>query len=131
MILLDTDHCVFFLRGRREVRAAFETHAEQSPAISIITVGESCFGALRSGSPEKNKAICQRFIDRVAVVLLDQSAMSRFAEIKAQLAERGELLEDPDLLIAATALTHGAPLITHNTSHFARIDGLRVEDWCR
>ena len=46
MILLDTDHCVFFLRGRQEVRAAFEAHGAENPGISIITVGELYFGAL-------------------------------------------------------------------------------------
>ncbi|MCH7527843.1 MAG: hypothetical protein IID39_10435 [Planctomycetes bacterium] len=67
MILLDTDHCVFFLRGRQEVRAAFEVHGAEEPGISIITVGELYFGALRSARPESNRAICQAFIDRVIV----------------------------------------------------------------
>jgi len=130
MILLDTDHCVFFLRGRKEVRAAFEAHGPEKPAISIITVGELYFGALRSARPESNRQTCQAFIDRVTVVPLDQQVMLRFAQIKALLAARGEILEDPDLLIAATALRHEAPLVTHNASHFARIADLRLEDWC-
>ena len=55
--------------------------------------------------------------------------MLRFAEIKAGLCSRGEILEDPDLLIAATALTLDLTLVTHNESHFSRIPGLRTEDW--
>ncbi len=131
MILLDTDHCVFFLRGRQEVRAAFAAHGAEEAGISIISVGELYFGALRSARPERNRDASQAFIDRVSVVPLDQPVMLRFAQIKAELASRGELLEDPDLLIAATALQHEAPLVTHNASHFARIPGLRLEDWCR
>ena len=130
MILLDTDHCVFFLRGRQEVRTAFEAHGAEKPGISIITVGELYFGALRSARPESNREICQAFIDRVTIVLLDQQVMLRFAQIKAVLAARGEILEDPDLLIAATALQHETRLVTHNASHFSRIAGLRLEDWC-
>lgn len=130
MILLDTDHCVFFVRGRQEVRAAFEAHAAEEPGISIITVGELYFGALRSARPERNREACQAFIDRVTVVPLDQQVMLRFAEIKAVLVARGESLEDPDLLIAATALRHEAPLVIHNASHLARVAGLRLEDWC-
>ena len=129
MILLDTDHCVFFLRGHASVRSAFAAHAAEEPAVSIITVGELYFGALRSARPEKNQAICQALIDRVTVVPLDQPIMRRFATIKAALAARGELLEDPDLLIGATAMERGVPLVTHNSSHFARIQGLRLEDW--
>ncbi|MFQ5495873.1 MAG: PIN domain-containing protein [Phycisphaerae bacterium] len=130
MILLDTDHCVFFPRGRTEVRAAFESHGAEEPGISIITVGELYFGAQRSAGPERNRKTCQEFIDRVTVVPLDQPIMLRFAQIKAILASRGEIVEDPDLLIAATALEHEVPLVTHNASHFSRIDGLRLEDWC-
>ena len=130
MILLDTDHCVFLLRGRREVCAAFEAHGAEEPGISIITVGELYFGALRSARPDSNREICQAFIDRVTIVPLDQRVMLRFAQIKAVLAARGEMLEDPDLLIAATALQHETRLITHNASHFARIEGLHLDDWC-
>jgi tRNA(fMet)-specific endonuclease VapC len=34
-----------------------------------------------------------------------------------------------DLVIAATALALGMTVATHNLREFARIDGLRVEDW--
>lgn len=130
MILLDTHHCVFFLRGRPDVCAAFEAHGAEEPGISIVSVGELYFRAPRSTLPDRNQERCQAFIDRVTVVPLDQRVMLRFAQIKAALAARGEILEDPDLPIAATALQHDAPLITHNASHFARIPGLRLEDWC-
>ena len=33
------------------------------------------------------------------------------------------------MLIAATALTHNATLITNNTSEFSRIDSLKLGDW--
>jgi tRNA(fMet)-specific endonuclease VapC len=34
-----------------------------------------------------------------------------------------------DMLIAAAALSRGAILVTHNTKHFSRIKGLKIEDW--
>ncbi len=130
MILLDTDHCVFFIRGRRDVAAAFEAHATDEPAISIVSVGELYFGALRSARPAENLAKCQAFVARVNVVPLDEPIMLRFATIKAELFTRGEIVEDPDLLIAATALTCGVLLVTHNARHFARIPALQLADWC-
>jgi len=36
---------------------------------------------------------------------------------------------DADILIAATALTHGLSLVTENPSHFRRIPDLPVESW--
>jgi tRNA(fMet)-specific endonuclease VapC len=32
-------------------------------------------------------------------------------------------------MIAATALVHGAVVITHNTREFSRVEGLQIEDW--
>ena len=34
-----------------------------------------------------------------------------------------------DTFIAATALAHGATLVTHNTREFERVPGLKIEDW--
>jgi tRNA(fMet)-specific endonuclease VapC len=34
-----------------------------------------------------------------------------------------------DVQIAAIALANGCTLVTHNTSEFARVPGLRIEDW--
>lgn len=130
MILLDTDHCIFFIRGRADVVRAFEARPRETPSISIVTVGELYFGALRSARPSINLAKADAFIDRVTVVDLDRSVMLRFAELKAHLATTGRRLEDPDLLIAATALTHAVTLVTHNTGHFQRVEGLAIEDWC-
>jgi tRNA(fMet)-specific endonuclease VapC len=129
MILLDTDHCIFFLRGHAAVVEAFAHQRDETPAISIITVGELYYGALRSSRPDQNLVRCDAFLEHVEVVNLERSIMLRFARIKAALAQRGEPIEDPDLLIAATALAVGAPLVTHNLSHFQRIPGLRLLDW--
>lgn len=130
MILLDTDHCVFFIRGHREVVRAYEEHIRDEPAISVISVGELYYGAIRSARPENNLQKCQTFIDRLHVLPLEESEMHSFAQIKADLAKQGQPLPDLDLLIAATAMTAGILLITHNTSHFNRIKGLQLEDWC-
>jgi tRNA(fMet)-specific endonuclease VapC len=45
------------------------------------------------------------------------------------LRAKGELLEDFDLLIAATASSLSLTLVTNNLDHFRRIDGLRLENW--
>lgn len=130
MILLDTDHCVFFIRGRADIVTAFSSHASDEPAISIMTAGELYFGALRSARTDDNLALCREFIDRVAVLSLSDAIMLRFARLKAVLYARGEPLEDPDLIIAATALENDLTLVTHNVSHYTRLPGLRLEDWC-
>lgn len=42
---------------------------------------------------------------------------------------KGLKLDTIDLLIGSTALLHDVTIVTHNTKHFARIPGLKIEDW--
>jgi predicted nucleic acid-binding protein len=41
----------------------------------------------------------------------------------------GIVVDDCDVIIAATAMRHGLVLVTANTRHFNWIAGLAVEDW--
>jgi tRNA(fMet)-specific endonuclease VapC len=41
----------------------------------------------------------------------------------------GTIIDDMDLLIAATALTMNFILVTNNEKHFRKIAGLRIENW--
>jgi predicted nucleic acid-binding protein len=50
--------------------------------------------------------------------------MRRFALIRGNLRNRGELIGDPDIMIAATGLHHNLTLVTRNVRHFERIAGL-------
>lgn len=60
---------------------------------------------------------------------LSDEIVVRAAEIYGDLHKRGALIEDADILIAATALEHGLALVTENPSHFGRIQNLIVEGW--
>jgi len=51
------------------------------------------------------------------------------ADIWANLKRRGLLIGEVDILIAGIALSEGLAVATHNVSHFARINNLRVVDW--
>jgi predicted nucleic acid-binding protein len=61
--------------------------------------------------------------------MLDHATLNRAAEIYAELRARGQLIEDADLLSAAIALVNDLTLVTNNTAHFNRIEGLQIEDW--
>ena len=52
-----------------------------------------------------------------------------YGSLGADLEREGRPIGPNDLLIAATALTHSLTLVTHNTSEFSRVPGLKVEDW--
>jgi predicted nucleic acid-binding protein len=60
---------------------------------------------------------------------LTDSIIDLGAEIYANLYRQGQLIDDADILIAATALVHDYRLVTDNVRHFARIPNLVVENW--
>jgi tRNA(fMet)-specific endonuclease VapC len=73
------------------------------------------------------EALCQR--QEILPVTRDLLVLA--ADLYASLKRAGRLIEDVDLLIAATALHHGLPLATGNTAHFSRIPGLALDDWTK
>jgi tRNA(fMet)-specific endonuclease VapC len=45
------------------------------------------------------------------------------------LEARGLPIGPLDVLIAGTALAHGATLVTRNLREFSRVEGLKLENW--
>jgi len=127
--LLDTDTCVFWLRGHEAVRNQLITVRPENIAVSIITVAKLRYGAACSTHPEPNHRAIDDFISGVVIFGVDTETAHRFGDIKADLRRRGMLIEDSDLIIAATACAHDLTLVTNNLAHFQRIPGLRLENW--
>jgi tRNA(fMet)-specific endonuclease VapC len=64
------------------------------------------------------------------VVPFDRACAEHYARLRADLEQRGCVIGDRDMMIAATALAHNLVLLTDNAAEFARIPGLRIETWC-
>lgn len=67
--------------------------------------------------------------DRLATFDFTASVASVFGEMKSRQARLGKPVDDFDLAIAATAVTHDLTVATLNKRHFKMIEGLRWEDW--
>jgi len=63
-------------------------------------------------------------IEPLTGAIVEQAAI-----IWSQLQRTGERIGDADVLVAATALHHGVPLVTGNTEHFKRVAGLTLINW--
>ena len=127
--LLDTDTCVFALRGSPSVNERFDAIDPKEIAISVVTLAELRYGAACSAKPEANHQVVDDFVSGVIVLGLDDEIARTFGDFKARLRSLGALIDDFDLLIAATAHRYQLTLITHNLDHFFRIPLLRVGDW--
>jgi len=130
VVLLDTDVCIYLLRGQgHSVARRLREMPVGEIGTTAITAAELRFGALRSAKPEGNMLRVEQFLRPIAQLPFDGRAGMFFARIKADLVARGQVIGPMDLLIAATALSTGARLVTHNRREYERIPRLHVESW--
>ena len=127
--LLDTDTCIYWLRNRQSVRERVREIGWNKISICVITVAELYYGAYNSNRVTENLARAEFFIQNLPVLPLNDTALRRFGELKAELRRTGQPIADFDLLIASVALAAGYILVTNNTRHYERITGLQLENW--
>ena len=123
-ILLDTNAYTAFMLGATEV-VDVVAHADRLYLNSIV-LGE-LLGGFAAGTREpKNRAELARFLDspRVEVLPITADTADSYALIYAGLRRKGHPILTNDLWIAASAMEHGAALLTRD-AHFSHIDGLR------
>ena len=96
-------------------------------AISAIVAHELFYGAFKSRRAERNVAL----IDAVqfAVLEFDREDARQAGKIRSFLASKGLPIGPYDVLIAGQAMARNMVLVTSNTDEFARVPGLRLEDW--
>lgn len=58
----------------------------------------------------------------------DLTTIKKAADIYVQL-HNGQLIEDNDIYIAAISMVNGCTLVTANTRHFGRVEGLNFVNW--
>ncbi len=126
--MLDTDTVSFALRGQGRVAARLLEHRPSQLCISSITLAEPRFGAEARRSRRFQRLI-STFVESVEVVAFDQRAADRFATVATSLARRGAPIGSFDTLMAAHALSLELTFVTNNTQHFARVVGLKTENW--
>jgi predicted nucleic acid-binding protein len=69
------------------------------------------------------------FLADVVILDVTPDVARRYGEVQAGLLDAGQPAPEMDLLIGATALVHDLTVVTHYHHHFARIPGLRLDDW--
>jgi tRNA(fMet)-specific endonuclease VapC len=124
--LLDSDWLINALAGRRRAVSPLERLSAQYIGVSVITLAEVYQQAFESTNPDAYLTSFRRFIAPFRTILVTEPIAVRFAEIRALLTRRGELISDFDMLIAATALHYHLTVLTFNLRHFSRIPDLAL-----
>ena len=128
--VLDTNIAVALLEQRSQVTERVAELSAHDVGLPVIVLAELLFGARRSMRVDANLDRVERLAALLPVLPVTRPIAERYALLRAALTERGRPKGDFDLLIACTALEHGATLVTNDGAlKDGTIDGLRVEDW--
>jgi len=129
--LLDTNICIFFLRGKLNLDEIIREKGKENCFISEITVFELRFGAENSESPSKSHKAVDLFVSGIAVIPIFGS-IKEYAKEKVRLRKTGKPVNDEfDLLIGVTSVVNKLTLVTDNGKDFENIDGIKIENWFR
>jgi tRNA(fMet)-specific endonuclease VapC len=109
--VLDTNILIYLIKNQPPAIAQRVDALPEDARLcmSFVTWAELLKGA---GAVSGRPAICEHY-----------------AEQFARLKDAGTPIGANDLWIACHALAESATLVTHNTSEFLRVRGLKVEDW--
>lgn len=98
-------------------------------AISSICEAELLYGLALRGSRRLYASYERVLKDRLQMLVVDRAVATAFASAKAAQRQKGQMVADLDLLIAATAKAYGLVVATTNAKHFLLLEGVAVEDW--
>ena len=133
--LLDTNTCIYLLTGnqpdyQRNILARLDAlPRNERPLISSVVLSELQYGVRKSRWRKANQALLDEFLLDFDMSDYGASAAVFYGELRTGLEKRGQPIGPMDMMIAAHALALDATLVTHNTREFARVKGLRLEDW--
>ena len=128
-LVVDTD--VFIHLERGSLPPDWRTYAGDYGGvyISAVTVSELLVGVYRADTQErrvKRTALVESVLARVSVLPFTAEVARLHAQLLTDLVGRGQKIGAHDLIIAATALYHGFPVLTNNVRDFERVTGLDV-----
>jgi tRNA(fMet)-specific endonuclease VapC len=101
---------------------------EKDVCTSIVVACELRFGALKSGSKRLARQL-ELVLSAIEILPLEEPVDEEYARVRSHLESNGRPIGPNDLLIAAHALALNCTVVTANDREFARVPGLRVENW--
>ena len=129
--MLDTNICVYFLRGKLKLDEIIKEKGRENCYISEITVVELLYGAENSENPTKSHKSVDAFLSGITIIPI-YGSIKRYAKEKVRLRKIGKPMHDEfDLLIGVTAIENKLTLVTDNFKDFERLDGIKIENWIK
>ena len=126
-VLLDTDVFSFLMKEADTRAALYRPHVKgKTIALSFVTVGELYVWTIRRRWNARRIATFEQRLKATVIVPYDIDLCKTYGKLRAALLDKGQPAAANDLWIAASAVRHSIPLLTHNSKHFTSIRGLKV-----
>ena len=126
--LLDTNICIYLLKGQRGIVEKIEVTGCDNCFITDVTLAELWFGAYNSNRIEQQKRGIS-YLEQLFNVISIKDSVELFGSNKSYLKSRGTIIDDFDILIGSTAIKHNLIMVTENVKHLSRLPGITVENW--
>ena len=131
--LLDTNACIALINGTEiNVRRRFKRAVARESVIllSSIVAFELWYGVAKSQRKDRNAQRLETFLGGpLEWALFDEDDARAAGTVRAELETVSRPVGAYDVLLAGQARRRGATLVTSNTKEFARVQGLKWEDW--
>lgn len=128
--LLDTDTMSLLMRRDQRVVSHAKSYLDHFPNLSFSAITRyEILRGLKAKKATVQLAAFEIFCDANEVVSVTDEIIIVASDIYADLYNKGNLVGDADILIAATAISQNLILATNNARHFSRIVGLSLENW--
>ena len=125
-VVVDTDVVSYAFKGDNRA-ALYETHlVGKLTIVSFMTVAELDRWELQHGWGEAKRAKLRTFLQKYLISFGDRALCVKWAEAVVSAHRNGRPIGAADAWIAATALLHGIPLVTHNRAHYVGVEGLTL-----
>lgn len=123
---LETSVIVAYLRGDNKTIELID-NLDGELVGSYISLAELYEGVNRVERKEKvEKAISDFFEGIDETYGVDKDIAKTFGYYRSNLKKKGRIIEDIDLFLAATCITHALIMVTYNIKHFKRVDKLQL-----
>jgi len=129
MFLLDTDTIIYILIGNPVAEKNLRRYYHEPIKLCIVTLMELYYGAYKSHRVVSNLAKIKTMENTFEILPLGQEMVEIFGEQKSRLEKMGTPLDDFDLILGCCALSHNLILVTNNTRHFKKMEGLKMTNW--
>ena len=103
-----------------------EMLAPEGIGLSVVSMGELYEGVYRASDPTSSESALRLILSEIDVVHIDDEVCRIFGQQRGMMRASNALIGDTDLWIGATALRHDLTLLTNNTRHFERMQGLSI-----